>query len=180
MKSVEQQLQALTGMVRQLQRELGSLKRSDYRQSYVYTTNTLGAKHMRPDHTQLGSDLAVLSGLEPGRKIARYYPDTETIMLSPDPNDAELFDIASTGKDMKSLAALLTHRETQILNYVADGTTNKQIAYILGISEQTIKNHISAILRKLHANDRAHAVALAIRSGWLSAERKQEGMVPVS
>ena len=62
----------------------------------------------------------------------------------------------------------LTHREAQILNYIADGTTNKQIAHTLGISEQTIKSHVSAILRKLNANDRAHAVALAIRKSWIS------------
>ena len=64
--------------------------------------------------------------------------------------------------------APLTRRETQILNYVAEGNTNKQIADILDISEQTIKSHVSAILRKLNANDRAHAVALAIRNGWIS------------
>ena len=73
---------------------------------------------------------------------------------------------------MEAVAAPLTVRETQILNYVADGNTNKQIANILQISEQTIKNHVSAILRKLNANDRAHAVVLAIRHGWISAEEK--------
>ena len=62
-----------------------------------------------------------------------------------------------------------THRETQIIKYVANGNTNKEISYILGISEQTIKNHVSTILRKLNAHDRAHAVALAIRNGWISA-----------
>ena len=73
---------------------------------------------------------------------------------------------------MEAVVAPLTPRETQILNYVADGNTNKQIARILEISEQTIKNHVSAILRKLNANDRAHAVVLAIRHGWISAEEK--------
>ena len=73
---------------------------------------------------------------------------------------------------MERIAAPLTHRETQILNYISDGKTNKQIAHVLGISEQTIKSHVSAILRKLNANDRAHAVALAMRNGWISAEGK--------
>ena len=73
---------------------------------------------------------------------------------------------------MEAVVAPLTPRETQILNYIADGNTNKQIARILEISEQTIKNHVSAILRKLNANDRAHAVVLAIRHGWISAEEK--------
>ena len=74
---------------------------------------------------------------------------------------------------MESVAVPLTSRETQILNYIAAGNSNKQIANILQISEQTIKNHFSNILRKLNANDRAHAVVLAIRYGWISAEELQ-------
>ena len=81
---------------------------------------------------------------------------------------------------METVATPLTLRETQILNYVAVGNTNKQIASILQISEQTINNHVSAILRKLNANDRAHAVVLAIPHGWISAEREYESMVTVS
>ncbi len=77
------------------------------------------------------------------------------------------------GKAMGSIVAPLTSRETQILNYIADGNSNKQIASILEISEQTIKNHVSNILRKLNANDRAHAVVLAIRYGWILAEELQ-------
>ena len=73
---------------------------------------------------------------------------------------------------METVTAPLTYRETQILNYVAEGNSNKQIAHILEISEQTIKNHVSSILRKLNANDRAHAVALAIRNGWIPVEAK--------
>ena len=73
---------------------------------------------------------------------------------------------------MEALTAPLTKRETQILTYVAEGNTNKEIARILSISEQTIKNHVSAILRKLNANDRAHAVTLALQSGWISPEAK--------
>jgi DNA-binding NarL/FixJ family response regulator len=57
--------------------------------------------------------------------------------------------------------SLLTHRETQILNYIAQGNSNKQIGLILGVSQFTIKNHISNILRKLNARNRPHAVYLA-------------------
>ncbi len=166
MKSIEQQVQELTSVVRQIQGELDNLKGS--------------GTHMRPDHTRLDSDRAVLSRLELSRKIARYYPSNTAIMLSADPNDEESFNVPSMGKDMKSIAGPITYRETQILNYIANGHTNKQIAYILRISEQTIKNHVSAILRKLHANDRAHAVALAMRDGRLSVEREYESAIPVS
>jgi two-component system response regulator DegU len=71
------------------------------------------------------------------------------------------------------VAAPLTHREIQILSCIANGGTNKQVAHVLGISELTIKNHVSAILRKLNANDRAHAVALAIHNQWVSVDDKQ-------
>ena len=79
----------------------------------------------------------------------------------------------NNGKQIENVVAPLTTRETQILNYIADGNSNKQIASILQISEQTAKNHVSNILRKLNANDRAHAVVLAIRYGWISAEELQ-------
>jgi DNA-binding NarL/FixJ family response regulator len=158
-----------------------------------------------PDIALLGTDLATHSGL----------------ILSPDPNDEELFEVirssavaclqknspsedllnvirrashgeypindsvinrpsiaknvlrefqsmASLGDNMDTVVIPLTQRERQILTYVSDGNTNKQIAHILNISEQTIKNHVSAILRKLNANDRAHAVVLAIKNGWIS------------
>ena len=81
-------------------------------------------------------------------------------------------EIASMGLVMEKVATPLTHRELQILSCIANGGTNKQVAHILGISQQTIKNHVSAILRKLNANDRAHAVALAIRNQWVSIDEK--------
>jgi len=87
-------------------------------------------------------------------------------------------DIVSREKAMETIVAPLTHRETQILNYVANGNTNKQIARTLNISEQTIKNHVSAILRKLNANDRAHAVVVAIRHGWISVEERPRDVYP--
>ncbi len=62
----------------------------------------------------------------------------------------------------------LTARETEILNYIAQGLLNKQIAATLGISEQTIKNHVTSILRKLNANARTEAVVIAIKQGLIT------------
>jgi len=62
----------------------------------------------------------------------------------------------------------LSVREGEILNHIANGQINKEIAFEFGISEQTIKNHISNILRKLDVNDRTQAVVLGIRYGWVS------------
>jgi DNA-binding NarL/FixJ family response regulator len=59
----------------------------------------------------------------------------------------------------------LTDRETEILKLLAAGLANKEIAQQLSLSEGTVKNHISAILAKLHANDRTQAVLTALKRG---------------
>lgn len=79
-------------------------------------------------------------------------------------------DMASMGRTLEDITTPLTPKEVQILTHIAEGNSNKRIANILGISEQTIKNHVSAILRKLNANDRAHAVFIAIRNGLISIQ----------
>jgi DNA-binding NarL/FixJ family response regulator len=68
----------------------------------------------------------------------------------------------------------LTTREVEVLALVADGNSNRQIAGILDTSEQTIKNHISVILSKLKANDRAHAVAIAVCGGMIPVRSVDE------
>lgn len=64
----------------------------------------------------------------------------------------------------------LTDRELEILRKVSDGLTNAEIGYALGISSQTVKNHVTSILRKLAVNDRTQAVVTALRQGWLSID----------
>lgn len=64
----------------------------------------------------------------------------------------------------------LTGRELEILRKVSDGMTNAEIGYALGISAQTVKNHVTSILRKLAVNDRTQAVVTALRRGWLTIE----------
>ena len=58
----------------------------------------------------------------------------------------------------------LTPRERELLELLADGLANKQIARTLGISEATVKGYLSELFQKLGAADRAHAVGLALRS----------------
>jgi DNA-binding NarL/FixJ family response regulator len=64
----------------------------------------------------------------------------------------------------------LTDRELEILKKVSTGLTNAEIGYSLGISAQTVKNHVTSILRKLAVNDRTQAVVTALRHGWLSID----------
>jgi DNA-binding NarL/FixJ family response regulator len=59
----------------------------------------------------------------------------------------------------------LTSREVEVLQSVAAGLRNKEIAYQLGISEATVNAHIKHILEKLNASDRTHAVTTALRRG---------------
>ncbi|MDQ3045367.1 MAG: response regulator transcription factor [Chloroflexota bacterium] len=66
-----------------------------------------------------------------------------------------------------SVFSPLTPREVEILDCVAQGNSNKEIARILTISDQTVKNHITSILRKLAVNDRTQAVIYALRHGWI-------------
>ena len=61
----------------------------------------------------------------------------------------------------------LTAREIEVLRLVASGHSNKIIAQRLSISDDTVKNHVSSILMKLSANDRTHAVTIAMRRGFL-------------
>lgn len=79
----------------------------------------------------------------------------------------EQFQELSWGKEIEDFVSPLSPRETEILGYMARGFLNKQIAETLSISEQTIKNHVTSILRKLDANARTQAVVTAIKRGLI-------------
>ena len=78
------------------------------------------------------------------------------------------FQKLSLRSETEGFISPLTPREMEILNYIAQGYLNKEIAVQLGISEQTIKNHVTSILRKLNANARTEAVVIAIKQGLIS------------
>ncbi|MFG6119995.1 response regulator [Thalassobacillus sp. B23F22_16] len=62
---------------------------------------------------------------------------------------------------------LLTRRECEVLQLLADGKSNRGVAESLYISEKTVKNHVSNILQKMNVNDRTQAVVTAIKNGWV-------------
>ncbi|HEX5499663.1 MAG TPA: response regulator transcription factor, partial [Thermomicrobiales bacterium] len=66
--------------------------------------------------------------------------------------------------------APLTRRELQVLRGISAGRTNAEIGDELGISAQTVKNHVTAILRKLGVSDRTQAVVLGLRQGWITLD----------
>lgn len=173
-----------------------------------------------PDVALVDIDGPADSGLELARRIKVRSPNIAVVVLTSNPDDAQLFQaikaqaVAYLGKDItaeqlndvirrvamgehpineslttrpkvaeqvlhkfqelslkseaEAFISPLTPRETEILNYIAQGYLNKQIAAELGISEQTIKNHVTSILRKLNANVRTEAVVVAIKQGLIS------------
>jgi DNA-binding NarL/FixJ family response regulator len=62
----------------------------------------------------------------------------------------------------------LTRREEQVLHLLTEGLSNREIGEELHLTEGTVKNYVSTIIAKLHANDRTHAVVTAIRRGLVS------------
>jgi DNA-binding NarL/FixJ family response regulator len=176
-----------------------------------------------PDVALISTNPSGPGGCELAGDIARRYPDTRVIMLSPDPNDEELFEAAKTAaaaylnrnvpaerlisiirqvqrgdypindsvlarpdlaklilryfkeissrnKGMDRMAAPLSNLENQILVCVTSCVPDTMIARTLRVSDRTVRNQVSAILRKLIAYDRAQKVARNMQ-----AERSEVG-----
>jgi len=75
--------------------------------------------------------------------------------------------------DMQFLSPL-SPREMEILELVTQGMSNKEIAYYLGISHQTVKNHMTSILSKLGVADRTQAAIYALRHGWVPLRERRK------
>lgn len=74
----------------------------------------------------------------------------------------------SAGGEAEGIIEALTPREHEILGFLAQGLTNKQIALGLGISEHTVKFHVSSVYSKLGASNRTEAVRKGARRGWVA------------
>lgn len=107
------------------------------------------------------------------RRVAKgEHPINESLTARPKVAEHVLqqFQELSSRSEAEAFISPLTPREIEILQYIAQGYLNKQIAAELGISEQTIKNHVTSILRKLNANARTEAVVVAIKQGLISID----------
>ena len=69
----------------------------------------------------------------------------------------------------------LSEREMEVLACVVRGLSNKEIAGLLGISHQTVKNHVTAILRKFGVEDRTQAVVYALKRDWVTLKEAKFG-----
>ena len=122
----------------------------------VLTSQGIGINVVAPVAI-FGLAVVWLMGWRRGRQLYQRFYSEELSSLQQKPD-----------KKVVDFLAQLTPREIEILNYVAQGYANKLIAFELGISESTIKTHITAILSKLDAKDRTEAVVIAIKHGLIS------------
>ncbi len=105
----------------------------------------------------------VALGVMPLQETVIAYPDVGRRLL-------EEFQAMARNPRMREVMAPLSQREMQLLRQLGLGRSNKEIAHTLNITPQTVKNHITSILRKLDVNDRTQAVLAGLRYGWISLE----------
>lgn len=77
-------------------------------------------------------------------------------------------ELTAVNQKVKPLFAPLSPREKEVLEHAAKGRSNREIARAMTISEQTVKNHLTSVMRKLAVNDRTHAVVYALQQGWIN------------
>ncbi len=110
------------------------------------------------------------------RAVAKgYYPINDAVLARPAVASKVLDqfrELATQSNEIQSFFSPLTNRELEILDCIARGNSNKEIARLLNISDQTVKNHITSILRKLAVNDRTQAVIYALKHGWIKMDEE--------
>ena len=80
----------------------------------------------------------------------------------------EARDLAGSLEPVPAAPHPFSPRELQVLSLAAEGLTNKEIAYRLGVSERTVQFHMNSVFNKTGTGSRTEAVALALRSGWIA------------
>jgi DNA-binding NarL/FixJ family response regulator len=131
--------------------------RAQWPAAKVIVLSTFGGDAMAHRALKAGAQAYVLKGLVRGEIL-------ETIRLVHRGEKRVQPEVASSIATYVTEAAL-TDREVQVLRLIANGQSNKQIAFTLSINAETAKTHVKNILAKLHAQDRTHAVTLALRRG---------------
>jgi DNA-binding NarL/FixJ family response regulator len=100
--------------------------------------------------------------------LASIHALAEGLIVGSVPLMKKLINTTDEGVIFDAILSPLTDREVEVLNLLAQGHPNKQIALALGISDHTVKFHISSIYNKLNATNRAEAIRQGVRSGLIS------------
>ncbi len=91
----------------------------------------------------------------------------------------EVTNLAGGASRRLHAVSQLSTREMEVLDCVIQGLSNKEIAQELFVTEQTVKNHMTSVFRKLQVHDRVQALLYAVRHGWVSFERSpHKGRLP--
>lgn len=147
---------------------------------------------LRPDVVLMDLQMPGLNGVEAVKKLHQDAPAVRVLVLSayadrsmvteaiesgavgyadkditPDEMVQRILSASSTSPQQRPARADLSEREVGVLKEVASGLSNKQIARRLGISEKTVRNHLSRVFSKLRAANRTEAVLSAMRLGLL-------------
>lgn len=122
---------------------------------------------LEPDERAVGNDDAVASFNRHRAVYQAFSPGIKLATGNYIENDSLIYH-AERVEHLTTPPSDLTRRERQILNCMAQGYLNKQIAHVLGVCENTIKNHVTSIFRKLGVQSRTQAVVAALRFELLS------------
>lgn len=136
-----------------------------FEKEIVQKTLDLGASGYIP---KTSSNAVILSAVNLVLSGALYIP-AELLRETTDSdlNDLKRIDVVSDSSDLKEKIKILSPRQLDVLKLIAEGKSNKQIAFELGLTEGTVKLHVTAILKILNVYNRTGAVAQANNLGLL-------------